>query len=98
MFHIYSSIFFSKFSSLEQLTVTTSFSMYRICTMNDHSYPYLSSSTKYFSSIDIYFCHPSLFLYYNWSVCKDQYNSDHVPLIIEQNTVSTENQNPKCKN
>ena len=52
--------------------------------MNDHSYTYLSSRTKYFSSIDLSFCYPSLFLYINWSVCKDQNNSDHVPLIIDR--------------
>ena len=43
------------------------------------------------------FCHPSLFLDYNWSVCEDQHNSDHFPIIIEQNTFSTEDHNPKWK-
>ena len=50
-----------------------------------------------FTSIDLSFCHPSLFLDYNWSVCEDQHNSDHFPIIIEQNTFSTEDHNPKWK-
>ena len=68
-----------------------------ICIMNDKSYTYHSSSTKSFTSIDLSFCHPSLFLDYNWSVCEDQHNSDHFPIIIEQNTYSTEDHNPKWK-
>ena len=58
--------------------------------MNDKSYTYHSPSTKSFTSIDLSFCHPSLFLDYNWSVCEDQQNSDHFPFIIEQNTFFTE--------
>ena len=56
-----------------------------ICIMNDKSYTYHSPSTKSFTSIDLSFYHPSLFLDYNWSVCEDQHNSDHFPIIIEQN-------------
>ena len=69
--------------------------------MNDKSYTYHSPSTKSFTSIDLSFCHPSLFLDYNWSVCEDQHNSDHFPIIIEQNieqnTFSTKDHNPKWK-
>ena len=65
--------------------------------MNDKSYTYHSPSTKSFTSIDLSFCHPSLYLDYNWSVCEDQHNSDHFPIIIEQNTFSTEDHNPKWK-
>ena len=68
-----------------------------ICIMNDKSYTYHSPSTKSFTSIDLSFCHPSLFLDYNWSLCEDQHNSDHFPIIIEQNTFSTEDHNPKWK-
>ena len=68
-----------------------------ICIMNDKSYTYHSPSTNSFTSIDLSFCHPSLFLDYNWSVCEDQHNSDHFPIIIEQNTFSTEDHNPKWK-
>ena len=56
-----------------------------------------SPSTKSFTSIDLSFCHPSLFLDYNWSVCEDQHNSDHFPIIIEQNTFSTEDHISKWK-
>ena len=68
-----------------------------ICIMNDKSYTYHSPSTKSFTSIDLSFCYTSLFLDYNCSVCEDQHNSDHFPIIIEQNTFSTEDHNPKWK-
>ena len=42
-----------------------------ICIMNDKSYTYHSPSTKSFTSIDLSFCHPSLFLdYYLVCMCK----------------------------
>ena len=68
-----------------------------ICIMNDKPYTYHSPSTKSFTSIDLSSCHPSHFLDYNWSVCEDQHNSDHFPIIIEQNIFSTEDHNPKWK-
>ena len=54
--------------------------------MNDKSYTYLSTSAKSFSSIDLSFCHPSLFLDYNWSVSKDQHkpNYNEVSLLISE--------------
>ena len=72
-------------------------SLQRMTFVNDKSYTYHSPSTKSFTSIDLSFCHPSLFLDYNWSVCEDQHNSDHFPIIIEQNTFPTEDHNPKWK-
>ena len=42
-----------------------------ICLMNDKSNTYMHYPTGSFSSIDFSFCHPSLFLDFNWSVCKD---------------------------
>ena len=68
-----------------------------ICVINDKSYTYHSPSTKSFTSIDLSFCHPSLHLDYNCSVCEDQHNSDHFPIMIEQNTLTTEDHNPKWK-
>ena len=68
-----------------------------ICIVNDKSYTYHSQSTKYFTSIDLSFCHSSPILDCNWSVCKDMHNSDRFPIIIEQNTYSTENHSPKLK-
>ena len=65
--------------------------------MNDKSHTYHCPRTKSFKFIDLSFCHPSLFLDYNWSVCEDQHNSDHFPIIIEQNTFSTEDHSPKWK-
>ena len=65
--------------------------------MKTWSYTYHFPSTKYFTSIDLSSCHPSLFLDYNRSVCEDQHNSDHFFIIFEQNTFSTEDHNPKLK-
>ena len=67
------------------------------CIMNEKSYTYHSPSTKSFTSIDLSFCHPSLYLDYDWSVCEAQHKSDHFSIIIEQNTFSTEDHNPKWK-
>ena len=56
-----------------------------------------SPSTKSFTSINLSFRHPSLYLDYNRSVCENKHNSDHFPIIIDQNTFSTEDHNPKWK-
>ena len=66
-----------------------------ICLMNDKSNTYMHDPTGSFSSIDLSFCHPSLFLDFNWSVCKDQHHSDHFPIIIKSNTSTVEDHNPK---
>ena len=44
----------------------------------------LHSSTGSFSSIYLPSCHPTLYLYFNWFVCKDQHHSDHFPIIIDK--------------
>ena len=68
-----------------------------ICLMNDESYTYMHYPTGSFSSIDLSLCHPSIFLGFNWSVCNDQHHSDHFPILIENNTSTVEDLNPKCK-
>ena len=65
--------------------------------MNGKSCTYHSPRTTSFTSIDLSFGHPSLFLDYNWSVCEDQLNSDNFLIIIEHNTFTTEDHNPKFK-
>ena len=65
--------------------------------MNDKSNTYMHYPTGSFSSIDLSLCHPSLFLDFNWSVCKDQHHSDHFPIIIKSNTSTVEDHNPKWK-
>ena len=64
--------------------------------MNDKSNTHMHYPTGSSSSIDLSFCHPSLFLDFNWSVCKDQHHSDHFPIITKSNT-STVDHNPKWK-
>ena len=61
-----------------------------ICIMNDTSYTHHSPSTKPMTTIDLSICHSSMFLDYNWSVCEDLHTSDRFPIIIEQNTFSTD--------
>ena len=68
-----------------------------ICLMNDKSYTYMHDPTGSFSSIDLSLCHPSIFLDFNWSVCNDQHHSDHFPILIESNTSTVEDHNPKWK-
>ena len=68
-----------------------------ICLMNDKSYTYMHHPTGSFSSIDLSLCHPSLFLDFSWSVCKDQHHSDHFPIVIQSNTSTVEDHNPKWK-
>ena len=68
-----------------------------ICLMNDKSNTYMHYPTSSFSSIDLSLCHPSLFLDLYWSVCKDQHQNDHFPIIIERNTPTVEDPNPKWK-
>ena len=68
-----------------------------ICLMNDKSKTFLDSGKGTFSSLDLSLCHPSLYLDYNWSVCQDQYGSDHFPIIIESNQSTREDHNPKWK-
>ena len=68
-----------------------------ICLMNDKSYTYMHYPTGSFSSIDLSLCHPSIFLDFNRSVCNDQHHSDHFPILIESNTSTVEDHNPKWK-
>ena len=68
-----------------------------ICLMNDKSNTYIHYPTGSFFSIDLSLCHPSLFLDFNWSVCKDQHHSDHFPIVIKSNTSTVEDHNPKWK-
>ena len=68
-----------------------------ICLMNDKSYTYMHYPTGSFFSIDLSLCHPSLFLDFSWSVCKDQHHSDHFPIVIQSNTSTVEDHNPKWK-
>ena len=68
-----------------------------ICLMNDKSYTYMHDPTGSFFSIDLSLCHPSLFLDFNWSVCKDQHHSDHFPIFIQSNSSTVEDHSPKWK-
>ena len=68
-----------------------------ICLMNGKSYTYMHYPTGSFSSIDLSLCHPSLFLDFSWSVCNDHHHSDHFPIVIQSNTSTVEDHNPKWK-
>ena len=65
--------------------------------MNDKAIPYMHYPTGSFSAIDLSLCPPSLFLDFNWSVCKDQHHSDHFLIIIKSNISTVEDHNPKWK-
>ena len=68
-----------------------------ICLMNDKSNTYMHYPIGSFSSKDLSLCHLSLFLDFNWTVCKDQHHSDHFPIVIKSNTSTVEDHNPKWK-
>ena len=68
-----------------------------LCLMNDKSYTYLHPATGHLSSLDLFLCHSSLFLDFDWSVYADQCGSDHFPVIIESVNNSTNDHNTKWK-
>ena len=68
-----------------------------ICLMNDKSHTYLHPATGTLSSLDLSFCHPSLLLNFDWSVCEDQQGNDHFPIVMESIDSSAEDHNPKWK-
>ena len=70
---------------------------HNLCLMNDKSHTYLHPATGTLSSLDLSFCHPSLFLDFDWSVCEDQHGSDHFPIVMESINSSAEDHNPKWK-
>ena len=68
-----------------------------ICVVSGGSCTCRSPSAGSFASIDLSFCHPSLFLDCDWSVCEDQHNGDHFPVIIERSAFSAGDRGPKWK-
>ena len=71
---------------------------HNLCLMNDNkSHTYLHPATDTLSSLDLSFCHPSLLLDFDWSVCEDQHGSDHYPIVMESINSSAEDHNPKWK-
>ena len=54
-----------------------------ICLMKNKSNIYLDSGKSTFSALDLYLCHPSLYLGFDWSVCEDQHGSGLSPIAIE---------------
>ena len=56
-----------------------------ICLLNDQSSTYVSPSTFNTSSVDLTFCHPSIFTNLKWSTLDDLHHSDHYPITINYN-------------
>ena len=65
--------------------------------MNDKSNTFLDSGKGTLSALDLSLCHPSLYLDFDWSVCKDQHGSDHFPIVIESIQTHEEDHNAKWK-
>ena len=63
--------------------------------MNDKSNTFLDSGKGTLSALDLTLCHPSLYLDFDWSVCKDQHGSDHFPIVIESIQTHEEDHNAK---
>ena len=56
---------------------------------------FLDSGKGTFSALELYLCHPSLYLDFDWSVCEDQHGIDHFPILIESIQTNEEDHNPK---
>ena len=65
--------------------------------MNDKSNTFLDSGKGTLSALDLSLCHPSLYLDFDCSVCKDQHGSDHFPIVIESIQTHEEDHNAKWK-
>ena len=61
--------------------------------MNDKTNTFLGSGKGTLSALDLSFCHPSLYLDFDWSVCEDQHGSDHFILkgYLEQKHIGPSN-------
>ena len=51
--------------------------------LNDKSHTYFHSANGTFTSIDLTLCSPSLFLDFSWKVGPDPCDSDHFPILVE---------------
>ena len=65
--------------------------------MNGKSNTFLDSGKGTLSALDLSLCHPSVYLDLDWSVCEDQHESDHFPIVIESIKAFEEDHNPKWK-
>ena len=56
---------------------------HELCILNNTKcFTYLHPASGSFSSIDLSFCSPSLFMDFSWDVAQDQCGSDHFPIFI----------------
>lgn len=55
-----------------------------LCLLNNKQPTYLHPAFGTYSAIDLSFCHPTLYLDFEWSVCDDLHGSDHFPIIIKE--------------
>ncbi|GFW24991.1 putative RNA-directed DNA polymerase from transposon X-element [Trichonephila clavipes] len=57
-----------------------------ICLLNHEEPTYFHEPTRYFHTLDLAICSPSLFPNFSLSVEKDLYNSDHFPVILSHDS------------
>ena len=53
-----------------------------LCIVNNGENTYFHEPSKTFHAIDLIFCSPILFPYFNFSVSNDLHSSDHFPLFL----------------
>jgi hypothetical protein len=53
-----------------------------LCLMNTKDNTYIHPATGTRSSIDLYFCDPTFFTEYVWSLQDDQCRSEHFPIVL----------------
>ena len=68
-----------------------------LCYFNDKSPTHIHAATQTPSAIDLTFCHPSLYLDFNWEVGEDLCGSDHYPIFLHHSLADSGAKIPRWK-
>ena len=63
-----------------------------LCLLNEKQPTYLHPPTGIYYAIDLFLCHPNIYLDFDWSVCDDLHGSDHFPILIKETESSDDDQ------
>ena len=70
---------------------------HNLCLLNDGRPTYYSSSSQTWTHIDLTLCSPSIFLDFSWNTATDMQDSDHYPLLIQDDHQGPFRRIPKWK-
>ena len=68
-----------------------------LCYFNDKSPTHIHAATQTPSALDHTFCHPSLYLDFNWEVGEDLCGSDHFPIFLQHSLAESGTKLPRWK-